>query len=143
MTYQIASRSVHRCKTGKGDDPRYTQPKQEYGFWKTAFWKLYLPEALFQSVIALPFTVPFRGGGTVPPVGAGELGDGQIKDIVRMVGVGVFVVGFALEVLADTQLRGYKGKGLQRGGVWSIVRHPKYVCFPSSFSYISYLALNC
>lgn len=43
----------------------------------------------------------------------------------------VFSAGFALEVLADYQLNKHKKKTgnatLNREGVWSIVRHPKYV----------------
>lgn len=43
----------------------------------------------------------------------------------------VFSAGFALEVLADYQLNKHKKKtgnaSLNREGVWSIVRHPKYV----------------
>lgn len=43
----------------------------------------------------------------------------------------VFTAGFALEVLADYQLNKHKKKTgnatLNREGVWSIVRHPKYV----------------
>lgn len=48
----------------------------------------------------------------------------------------VFSAGFALEVLADYQLNKHKKKTgnatLNREGVWSIVRHPKYV--PSATS---------
>lgn len=43
----------------------------------------------------------------------------------------VFSAGFALEVLADYQLNKHKKETgnatLNREGVWSIVRHPKYV----------------
>lgn len=43
----------------------------------------------------------------------------------------VFSAGFALEVLADYQLNKHKkntgNASLNREGVWSIVRHPKYV----------------
>ncbi|BDD64391.1 hypothetical protein MPDQ_001658 [Monascus purpureus] len=136
LLYRVASRGIRRTRSGKGnDDPRYTKVKKQYGFWKTAFWKLYLPEAVFQSVIALPFTIPFRGGGTVPPTG-----NGRFQDIARAVGVGFFGVGFALEVLADVQLSCYRGSGLQRGGVWSIVRHPNYlgdIIIHSSFAILS------
>lgn len=56
LFYQIASRSVK----SKSDDTRYLAQKQEPGFWNKAFFKLFLPEAVIQSVISLPFTLPFR-----------------------------------------------------------------------------------
>lgn len=123
LTHRIASRGRRRYRSGKGnDDPRYALAKNDPSFWKYAFWKLYLPEAVFQSVIALPFTVPFRSttSSSLSPA---------LRNLARTVGVGVFGVGFALETLADGQLVCYKrnkGEGLYRDGVWSIVRHPKY-----------------
>lgn len=44
--------------------------------------------------------------------------------------IGLFTAGFALETLADYQKAEAKRvgiKGLYRDGVWSLVRHPKYV----------------
>lgn len=122
LTYHIAARGCQRRKWGDNDDSRYDKVKSQQGFWKTAYWKLYLPEALFQSVIALPFTIPFSGSGkTLPTADVGFPG------IARAAGVGLFTAGFALEVIADAQLKSMRGHGLQRNGAWSIVRHPKYV----------------
>lgn len=56
--------------------------------------------------------------------------------IANAAGVFLFTTGFALEAGADWQLENHKQQrtvGLLREGVWSIVRHPKYVLFfPSS-----------
>lgn len=141
LAYRVASRGFRRHRSGKGnDDPRYLPVKQQPGFWKTAFWTLYLPEVAFQAVIALPFTLPFRGGGTIPPIGGGPSGDASgFTDVVRALGVGLFGAGIALEGIADCQLSNFKGKGLERSGVWSIVRHPKYVYRFCPWFFVSYL----
>lgn len=114
---RIASRSLIRGK----DDPRYDAVKKERGFWKTALFKVFLPEALFLSVISLPVTLPFCMDDTTLSMGMNSL------ITVRALGAGLFSAGFALEVLADTQLELYRKEhdDLCRHGVWSIVRHPK------------------
>lgn len=56
LFYQVASRSV---KSG-ADDARYQEEKKEPGFWNKALFTMFLPEAVFQTIISLPFTLPFR-----------------------------------------------------------------------------------
>lgn len=56
LFYQVASRSIK----SKTDDPRYLAQKQEPGFWNKAFVNLFVPEAIAQAIISLPFTLPFR-----------------------------------------------------------------------------------
>ncbi len=115
LFYRVSSRSVRRGK----DDARYESSKKQEGFWNKALVGMFLPEAVFQSVIALPFTAPFRHQGAVLT---------GYHPYVQMLAVGVFSAGFALEALADYQLEEHRGSaGLMRKGVWSIVRHPKYV----------------
>ena len=115
---RIVSRSLTRGK----DDSRYEAIKKEPGFWKNAFVKIFLPEALVLSVISLPFTLPFNIDTTLAL-------EEDTLNIVRALGVGVFGAGFAMEVLADTQLELHRRErtDLCRHGVWSLVRHPKYV----------------
>lgn len=114
---RIVCRSISRGK----DDPRYGAIKKEPGFWKTAFPKVFLPEAVFLSVISLPFTVPFCMGDTTLSLSTNTL------STVRALGVGLFSAGFAMEVMADTQLELHRQErtDLCRHGVWSFVRHPK------------------
>jgi steroid 5-alpha reductase family enzyme len=114
---RIVSRSLARGR----DDPRYDEVKKERGFWRTALFKVFLPEAFFLSVISLPVTMPFSMGDTSLSLGSNSL------SIVRALGVGLFSTGFALEVMADTQLELHRKErdDLCRHGVWSIVRHPK------------------
>ncbi|KAK4943550.1 hypothetical protein LTR10_016844 [Elasticomyces elasticus] len=130
LFYRIATRSAAR----KEDDPRYTTVKKEEGFWNKALFSLFLPEAIFQSVISLPFTLPFRVGA-IQPEGRGAAyqsgPEPQIAEIYRGLAVGLFCTGYALEVLADHQLEEYKRQedqtGMNKSGVWSIVRHPNYL----------------
>lgn len=119
LFYRVARRSVQR----RADDPRYEEVKKEEGFWNTALFKVFIPEAFFQMLISLPFTAPFRHEGAV------MMG---YHPLIQMLAVGLFSTGLALETLADYQLDQYKaegGKGILRDGVWSIVRNPKYVVY--------------
>lgn len=56
LFYQVASRSY----SSGADDARYQEQKKEPGFWNKAFLKVFLPEALIQTIISLPVTLPFR-----------------------------------------------------------------------------------
>lgn len=118
LFYRIASRSVRRG----ADDPRYTADKREPGFWNKAFLTQFLPEAAMQTLITLPFTITFRAGLTAAPLPT------RAK-LVHVIAVFLFSTGYALEVLADSQLEQHKRRTgnmvLNREGVWSIVRHPK------------------
>lgn len=119
LFYRIASRSVRRGK----DDPRYDGVKQESGFWNKAFFTVFLPEAVFQAVIGLGWSVPFTTGAagavTSPPL--------DYAGLLRGLAVGLFTAGLGMEVLADAQIEHQKKQSddLCRSGVWSIVRHPK------------------
>lgn len=122
LLYRISSRSVARRRSGKGtDDPRYEEAKKDPGFWNKALLTVFVPEALIQTVITLPFTAPFHHQGQVLT---------GYHPLVQGIAVGLFSAGFALEVLADSQLEAYKKtahdeKAVCKEGVWSLVRHPK------------------
>jgi steroid 5-alpha reductase family enzyme len=117
LFYRVVSRSLKRGT----DEPRYEPKNSEENFWNKAFFTVYLPEALFQAVVCLPFTAPFRHLGT-PLTG--------YHPVIQGLSIGLFSAGFALEVLADWQLDRYKEKGgtqtrMMKEGVWSLCRHPK------------------
>lgn len=120
LFYRIGSRSLERTR----DDPRYDEAKKEEGFWNKALFSVFLPEALFQAVISLPFTLPFRAlddSAAASPLHVHP-------EYTHGLAVALFSAGFALEVLADVQLAAHQKKNsddLTREGVWSIVRHPK------------------
>ena len=120
LFYRISSRTMARGK----DDPRYTEAKRKNpNFWNSALVKQYLPESVFLTFITLPFTLPFRMERSTIDV------EPKCSALLRALGVGIFTAGLTMEVLADAQLEKHrkKQKDLCRTGVWSIVRHPKYV----------------
>jgi steroid 5-alpha reductase family enzyme len=120
LFYRIASRAIKRDR----DDPRYDEAKKEEGFWNEALFSVFLPEALFQAVISLPFTLPFRAldaSATASPLHVHP-------EYTHGIAVALFSSGLALELLADAQLAAHQKNNpddLNREGVWSIVRHPK------------------
>jgi len=129
LFYRVARRSIRRGK----DDARYDEIKKEEAFWNNALFKVFIPEALFQVLISLPFTAPFRHEG------AAMLG---YHPLTQMLAVGLFSSGLALETIADYQLDQYKaegGKGILRDGVWSLVRHPNYL--GDSLVHISFIIM--
>lgn len=133
LFYRVASRSLRRG----GDDPRYVEEKKSRAagdgytknkFWNGAFFESFLPEAVVQTLVTLPFTLPFRA--TAESVAASPVLSGDVATFVYGAAVFLFGAGFALEVLADVQLEAHgRAKDadldLNREGVWSIVRHPK------------------
>ncbi|KAI2617716.1 DUF1295-domain-containing protein [Hypomontagnella submonticulosa] len=123
LFYRVSSRTLRRGK----DDPRYqTTARKQPDFWNKAFFTMFLPEALIQTLISLPFTLPFRA----PIASALASPFPEALAISRSVAIFLFGAGYALEVLADSQLEAHSRKGkdeLNSEGVWSIVRHPNYL----------------
>lgn len=142
LFYRIVQRSLARGK----DDARYEQVKEQPNFWNKASL-LFGLEALFQTVISLPFTIPFRADSQAGFIGASA----EWASTTRWTAAGLFTAGLALETIADWQLDSHKKKqqgvkivdplsiiddsvpvllghsDLLRTGVWSIVRHPNYL----------------
>jgi len=119
---RLAYRVISRTVASGSDDARYTAVKQDPSGWTKAFFSIFVPEAIVQSLITLAVTIPFRSG--IPVIDA----PGEYAGIIDALSIGLWSAGFGLEVLADWQLATHKqngGQGLLRQGVWSIVRHPK------------------
>jgi len=126
LTHRIVSRSLRRGS----DDPRYETVKTEPGFWNSALFSIFLPEAFFQAVITLPLVLPMNNDHVSGMYGAPAEWAGRI----RLLAAGLFATGLTMETLADNQIENHKnrsskqGKGkILRSGVWSIVRHPNYL----------------
>lgn len=126
LTYRVISRSFRRGK----DDARYEEEKTQPGYWNKALFGIFVPEAVFQSIITLPFTMPFRSEALEGFSAASADWAGWI----RVAAAGLFTTGLVLETLADYQVESHKRNaeekgqnGLYRRGVWSIVRHPNYL----------------
>lgn len=120
LFYRIAKRSITRGK----DDPRYAELSEDSSFWNKAFFTVFLPEAVFQSLISLSWTIPLVApGATGSPAYVGEY-----QDLIHGAAVGLYCAGMGMEVLADAQLQKHTASGsedLNTKGIWSIVRHPK------------------
>lgn len=121
LTSRVVSRSLKRGK----DDPRYDVKRKDPGFWNKALFTTFLPEAVAQTIISLPFTIPFRAVAE-SAVASPFTSNGFV---FHSLAIFLFTTGFALETLADAQLESFKEdnntQGINREGVWSIVRHPK------------------
>lgn len=121
LTSRVVSRSLKRGK----DDPRYDVKRKDPGFWNKALFTTFLPEAVAQTIISLPFTIPFRAVAE-SAVASPFTSNGFV---FHSLAIFLFTTGFALETLADAQLESFKkdetAQGINREGVWSIVRHPK------------------
>jgi steroid 5-alpha reductase family enzyme len=122
LLYRVVSRSISRRKGS--DDAQYEIAKTEKGFWDNALFKMFIPEAIVQTLITLPLVLPLRApyasaaASPAPPVSA---------DLVHGLAIFLFTSGMALELSADAQLDAQSSNdaGLEKEGVWSIVRHPK------------------
>ncbi|KAL4966083.1 DUF1295 domain protein [Aspergillus stella-maris] len=124
LFYRIATRGIERGR----DDPRYEPLKKDPGFWNKAFFTMFLPEAAMQTIISLPFTLPFRAVGD--SIRASPVHGADDRSLFTSLAVFLFSAGFVTEVLADAKLASHKKDrktGLCRDGVWSIVRHPNYL----------------
>merc|ERR1711981_1075508 len=121
---RLFSRVVARTLARGEDDARYVEVKDEKDFWSKALFTKFLPEALFQAVITLPFTISFRALPSETFHAPNEW-----YTTIHSLAVGLFSAGFVLETLADAQLDKHKlnSSGLKQDGVWSIVRHPNYL----------------
>lgn len=126
LAYRIVTRSLRRGK----DDARYDGVKKTSGFWNKALFSVFLPEAVFQALISLPFTMPFRSEAMGALTGASP----EWSCTVRLAAAAVFTFGFTMETLADKHLETHKRKvegdgrsAMCTSGVWSIVRHPNYL----------------
>lgn len=126
LAYRIVTRSLRRGK----DDPRYETVKTEPGFWNSAAFSVFLPEAVFQSLIALPLLLPLSTDLVGGLYGASPAWAGALQALAA----GLFAAGLTMETLADRQMERHKRQGevlgqslLLRSGVWSIVRHPNYL----------------
>ncbi|CVK98056.1 related to DUF1295 domain protein [Fusarium mangiferae] len=123
LTSRVVSRSLKRGK----DDPRYEVKRKDPGFWNKALFTTFLPEAVAQTIISLPFTIPFRAVAE-SAVASPFTSNGFV---FHSLAIFLFTTGFALETLADAQLESFKkdetAQGINCEGVWSIVRHPNYL----------------
>lgn len=106
---------------GKGEDPRYRamRAKRPTSFWWYSYAQVFVLQAVLLWIVSAPLAA--AEGGAQP----------ARLTVLDYVGLAVWVIGFAFEVAADTQLALFKrrpeneGKVMDRG-VWRYSRHPNY-----------------
>ncbi len=106
---------------GHGEDPRYRAMRAAHGpaFWWRSLFTVFWLQGTLMWFVALPILVAVRAA--------------QPPDLTAVDGLGVliFVVGFAFEVVGDAQLARFKADPANRGrvldrGLWRYTRHPNY-----------------
>ena len=111
---------VHSRNKGKAEDYRYLAWRKEWGKWfyPRSYAQVYMLQGALLFLIVLPVLVINKNFG-------GDL------NILVMLGIAVWIVGFFFEVVGDWQLARFikneanKGKLMTRG-LWRYTRHPNY-----------------
>jgi len=108
-------------KRGKGEDFRYAAMRAEHGhaFPLRSLFTVFLFQALLIWVVTLPVQV---AQVSESPPGL---------TILDLAGTVLWVLGMALEIVADRQLKGFLAEPGNRGrvmdrGLWHYSRHPNY-----------------
>ncbi len=102
------------------EDARYRKWRETWGknFFIRSYFQVFLLQGLLLFLVAVPIIL------------VNEYGISN-SDIFYGIGLGIFVVGFVFEIVADWQLRSFlknprhKGKILQ-SWLWRYSRHPNY-----------------
>jgi steroid 5-alpha reductase family enzyme len=108
-------------KRGMGEDFRYAAMREEHGeaFPRRSLLTVFLFQAVLIWAITLPVQVAQRA--RVPPG----------LTLLDFAGLGLWLLGYLLEVTADRQLRRFLADPSNRGrvldsGLWRYSRHPNY-----------------
>jgi steroid 5-alpha reductase family enzyme len=108
-------------KRGTGEDFRYAAMREEHGesFPARSFFTVFL----FQALLIWAITIPVQAAQT-------SAGPPRLT-LLDFIGFGVWTLGYAIEAVADRQLRTFLGDAGNRGkvmnkGLWRYSRHPNY-----------------
>jgi len=109
-----------RRNLGHGEDPRYAAWRQQHGprWW----WRSYLQVFVLQAVIAW---------GVGWPIHAALTSGVAFPAPTDLIGIGLVMIGLAMETVADRQLTAFRADPANRGrvldtGLWRYTRHPNY-----------------
>ncbi|MCB8998938.1 MAG: DUF1295 domain-containing protein [Bacteroidales bacterium] len=105
---------------GKPEDFRYANWRKDWGKRQPliAFFKVFMLQGVIMWIIALPIYAVFAGSDSLPATGG-------------LIGIIIFLSGFAFEVIADSQMKKFRENPVNKGklissGLWNISRHPNY-----------------
>ncbi len=112
---------IFRRNWGNGEDPRYVAWREQSGanYWWFSYFRVFLLQGVIMWIISAPLL-------------AGQLRDEpESVTVLDIVGVVVWLIGFAFESIGDYQLARFKAdpanKGqVMRSGLWAYTRHPNY-----------------
>ena len=112
---------------GKAEDPRYAGFRRKYGpdrYWWFSFFQVFVLQGILIVLISAPLQLA-GSAGEPDPVSLGDL-----------LGLALFSVGLAIEVVADAQLNAFRKARAGGGpgapgpvldtGLWRYSRHPNY-----------------
>lgn len=123
--------SLVRKRLGKGEDTRYQELRRrwrERGNEQLSFAVFYGAQATLAALLSIPALL-------------GVFNDDPSIDPVQWAGLGLWIVAFSLEAVADRQLAAFRGdpanKGkVMRAGLWHYSRHPNY--FFQTLTWVAY-----
>jgi steroid 5-alpha reductase family enzyme len=111
---------IHMRNRGKPEDRRYKKWREEWGKHGVirAYVQVFVLQGLLMVIISLPVTHVILFGQTS-------------LSIIDLLGILVWMTGYAFEVIGDYQLLQYKKDPSSRGkimktGLWRYTRHPNY-----------------
>ena len=105
----------------KGADQRYLELSQKWtttNFWLSAYFKLFLNQALLVLIISLPISLASFSK--------------HFDLSLIIIGLVIFTSGYIIELIADQQLKSYLHQPLSlrpkicNNGLWRYSRHPNY-----------------
>jgi len=116
--------SVHLFtrNAGHGEDFRYRAMRSRIGpkFWIVSLATVFGLQGLLMWIVSLPLQIGIGTSGTITG-----------STIVLLVGIVIWLLGFAFESIGDAQLRRFRadpdsaGRVMDRG-LWRYTRHPNY-----------------
>ncbi|MDZ7823708.1 MAG: DUF1295 domain-containing protein [Ahrensia sp.] len=121
---RLAAYLIHRHHGSTVEDGRYLEMRKTGGpnFWWASLFKIFLLQGFLLWVIAVPVHVAFGAEmATMSPL--------------FWLGIAIFIIGFAIEWIADIQLAAGKDVAPKQNGqaiivahgLWGRSRHPNYV----------------
>jgi steroid 5-alpha reductase family enzyme len=117
LTWHIGRRNL---RPGRAEDERYAEWRRSWGRWfvPRTYLQVFLLQGLFMLLISMPVVV----------VGAVA---GPAMGWLDVLGILVWIVGFAFEAVGDAQLARFLADPAARGhvmdqGLWALTRHPNY-----------------
>jgi steroid 5-alpha reductase family enzyme len=112
---------IYLKNRGKPEDFRYRKWREEWGryFALRSYFQVFIFQGLLMFVVLIPVLFVI---GQQNPV---EL------NLLDLLGVAIWILGFVFETVADYQLDSFKSRSYNRGqvlqtGLWKYSRHPNY-----------------